>query len=344
MALQHHARPFQSTRIPIGADTISLPNEIIKSYLPNLWRFKGRRALARGHLNLERLVFGEGDSARIALSIILIALEASKTDRGVASELKIQLDDARDKYTLNRPDPERAMCRIFCNVVELLDPRSALGRHQEMAYAMSGWFTDLAAEGIMHSHTLFSYVQALGLLEADMTAPLLCFLRRIDVRSCDLRYWTRDRVFRQKTIRKMRFLLKSHPGEASLVPRDGLISGGDLRAKEIIKQWRRDPGSITIDLRPQRQGRLDDDGYATYSDSDLDDHFYIDGHLPFDHCSAPFDPVLCGHFPPGLPQYQYPWISQAPIGALRSPSPMSVATSLQALARPAARRTRTAYV
>ncbi|KAL9011454.1 MAG: hypothetical protein Q9173_003699 [Seirophora scorigena] len=189
MALQRRARGYLIIEIPIGGEIIQLPNQIIKAYLPDLWRRHKRRATRTGVLRLRRFGVQDDQQARIALLIVLHALEASATESGVASELKVQLDLARDRYTLKKADPEFAMCTIFWNVATLLRPRKGLGRHPEMAYAMSGWFTDLAAEGHVHERTLVQYVLALDHLQAEMTAPLLSLLRRVDVRLSAFRKW-----------------------------------------------------------------------------------------------------------------------------------------------------------
>ncbi|KAL8760809.1 MAG: hypothetical protein Q9184_003013, partial [Pyrenodesmia sp. 2 TL-2023] len=107
MEVQRRTRHYRSIDIPIGEEMLSLPNEIIKSYLPNLWQRQGRRAMATGYLNLERFLQGKGENARMALSIILHALEASETGSGVGSELKTQLEGERKFCAMHAEDPER---------------------------------------------------------------------------------------------------------------------------------------------------------------------------------------------------------------------------------------------
>lgn len=287
MALRHRARPFEWIEISVGRETISLPNEIIKTYMPNLWRHKSGRLMARGNIDLERLVQGKTKNVRLALSIILKAIEASKTGHGVASELKLQLDDARDNLAMNHMDPERAMCTTFCNVVKLLEPDLALGRNDEMAYAASEWFTTFAAETSLHPRTVLQCVRVLDRLRTDITGPVLALLR-CGVRQSHLHGWARRRFFRQSTLKKMRSLMRTRPREGLLVPSHGLIRGGDLDPEEVCYLLQHDPDAITIDL--DRLNRLYDGGYTTDSDSEPEDDFYIPGHpldgshgIPIDH-------------------------------------------------------------
>ncbi|KAL9016648.1 MAG: hypothetical protein Q9185_006021 [Variospora sp. 1 TL-2023] len=326
MALQRRARPHRIIEIPIGRDVVYLPKEIIRSYLPDLWRRNGRYAMRTGYLELPRFGVRDNQQTRIALFIVLRALEASATDGGVASELRTHLDFARRDCTLGGPNPERAMCRIFCNVATLLRPGHAFGRHTEMAYAMSGWFTDLAAEGELHEDTLLKYVIALDWLQAEMTAPLFCFLKQVDVRLIDLRHWNDDGLFRSTTLKKMKNLVKNRPRIATLATGGHLVRGGDLHLKEIMDQWKRDPNSIIVEFPPERS-RWADDGYSDHSDysgTDLDEGYYTTTPPPFSPCvplrdPAPFRPRQCGSL---LAPCERGWNPHAPMNLVRSPSSM----------------------
>ncbi|KAI4127515.1 MAG: hypothetical protein LQ338_003173 [Usnochroma carphineum] len=341
MALQHHVHPHRSIEFPVGGDVIRLPNEIIKSYLPNLWRHQGRRARTRGYLKLESLVVGKGKNARIALSIILRALKASETQHGVASELKHQLDAARDNYTLNQHDPERAMCSIFCNVARLLRPQSALGRHQEMAYAMSSWFTVLAAEDMLHPSTMFGYIQALDLLHADLTGPLLSFLRHTRISQADLRELTAERLLRPRTLKKFKAMWKDHQKklrserQLDVSLEDDVLTGRDFDWKQLKQQYDNDPDSIIIDLRPAQHRDFHDydyyDGYTTLSDTDYDDQPYVYGHPRFDQFLDGLPPANISWG--GIPR-QHPWNRQLPSAPFPSPGSMLLGPRTQFAARP----------
>ncbi|KAL8929297.1 MAG: hypothetical protein Q9208_001380 [Pyrenodesmia sp. 3 TL-2023] len=295
MALRHRARPFTWVEISVGQETISLPNEIIKTYLPNLWRRQSGRLMASGNINLERLAQGERRNVRLALSIILNALEAAKANHGVASELRWQLHEAWSNHATDDMDPEQEMCTTFCDVVELLKPGSAFGSNDEMTYALSEWFTTLAAEGDLHPRTMFRYVKALDRLRTDMTGPVLALLRCYDFRQSDLQRWTRRRFFRPATLKKLRSLMRSRPREGSVAPIHGLIRGGDLDPEQIWDLSQVDPDSIIIDL-----DRLNRIGYAPYSDSESEDGSYI----PFDEpYLPPIDPVGLGPHHLGFPHH-----------------------------------------
>ncbi|KAI4145245.1 MAG: hypothetical protein L6R39_003882 [Caloplaca ligustica] len=350
MALQHHVRPYRNVDFPIGGEIIRLPNEIIKSYLPNLWRYQGRRAVSRGCLELEPLVRGRGTNARIALFIILRALKASQTQHGVAKELRMQLNAAGDTYALSAPNPERAMCNIFCNVARLLRPGSALGRHQEMAYAMSDWFTTLAAEYMIGPGTMFRYLQALDVIGADMTAPLHSFLRHMPVSQGKLQELASERLFRPRTLKKFTALLKDHQKKLrsrsplDLSPEEGVVSGRDLNWKELRQQWESDPDSVMIDLRPTqyRQGHSydSDDSYSTYSDTDYDDCLYIHRYPPLHRRPALLGPVSLGHQPWGLAQCPRAWNRQLPVAPdFRSLSSMLLEPPMHPSVRPLISRT-----
>ncbi|KAI4115721.1 MAG: hypothetical protein LQ345_003741 [Seirophora villosa] len=329
MALQRRARGYLIIEIPIGGEIIQLPKQIIKAYLPDLWRRNKRRAMRTGLLRLPRFGVRDSQQTQLALLIILHALEASATESGVASELKAQLDLARDRYTLKKADPEFSMCIIFWNVATLLQPRLGFGRHQEMAYAMSGWFTDLAAEGHVHERTLVQYVLALDQLEAEMTAPLLCLLRRVDVRLSAIREWSYQRRFRPATLKKMESLVKSRPRMDALGPSNQMVLGGDLHLSEILEQYKRDPDAILVNFGPKRHRRVDN-GYYSYSDSDsysdcdYDEGLYTTTQPPFSPYRPPRDPVRleprqCGAL---LAPCERPWNPQPPMNLIRSPSAM----------------------
>ncbi|KAL8960870.1 MAG: hypothetical protein Q9193_002495 [Seirophora villosa] len=329
MALQRRARGYLTIDIPIGGKIIQLPKQIIKAYLPDLWRRNKRRAMRTGLLRIPRFGVEDNHQTRMALLIILHALEASATESGVASELKAQLDLARDSYTLKKVNPEAAMCTIFWNVATLLRPRAGLGRHPEMAYAMSGWFTDLAAEGHVHERTLVRYVLALDHLEAEMTAPLLCLLRRVDVRLSEIRRWNYERLFRPATLKKLENLVKSRPRLGALGPGNQMVLGGDLNPSEILEQYYRDPDAILVKFGPKRHRRVDD-GYYSYSDSDsysdldYDEGLYTTTQPPFSPYRPPRDPVRleprqCGGL---VVPCERPWNPQPPMNLIRSPSAM----------------------
>ncbi|KAI4178080.1 MAG: hypothetical protein LQ346_007572 [Caloplaca aetnensis] len=335
MALRHRGHGFRSIEILLGEETIRLPNEIIRTYLPNLWRYSGRRATIRGIINLERVMEGKPESKRLALSIILRALEASKTDRGVASELKLQLHLAHDRHVMNHPDPERAMCITFSNVVKLLEPRSLLGRNEELAYALSEWFTTLAAENILQQGTVIHYVKALDRLRAEMTGPVLALLR-CDVRDSHLQCWTRARCFRQTTLRKMRSLMASRPRQGLSLPNHGLVRGGDVDPLDVLDLYMHDPDSIMIDPRYLRPNRVYDGGYSTSdSASDSEDDFYT-SRYPLDHgYLPPVNGVRLGPHHLGLPDPRDRFLApQARILPRRSQSPRLMIEHAPIIARP----------
>ncbi|KAL8996402.1 MAG: hypothetical protein Q9188_006577 [Gyalolechia gomerana] len=348
MALQHYARPYQHIEFPVGEDTISLSNATIKSYLPNLWRRNGRRAMTRGHIDLEELVIGKGKNARLALAIILYALKASESEAGVSSELKRRLDHARANCAATEPDPEQATHKIFKSVATLLRPYNALGRHNEMAYAMSEWCTVVVAEDDMHPSTIFQYILALDQLHADVTAPLHSLLRRCPISPAQVRHLAADRLLRQRTMKKFRNLWKDYQkswGSKSHLRRSldsDLISGIYLDVEELIQQWEDDPDSITIDLGPKRQRDHhrceENDGWSAYDDIACDDPVCVCGPSGYNyHRRLANEPLL-------VPRWQRPVMVAPP----RIPSPLLLGH--RALppspfaARPLIRRNRTALL
>ncbi|KAL8718290.1 MAG: hypothetical protein Q9225_004553 [Loekoesia sp. 1 TL-2023] len=304
--------------------------------------------MARGLFNLERLVTGTGNNGLIAINIILDALKESETQCGVATELKTQLDVARDSYAADKADPERAMCSIFCNVAEFLDPRYALGRQKGMAYAMSEWFTILAAENVIHPEILFKYVLALDKLRADMTDPLHAFLRYVDVHPSNIQDWAAWRVFRPRTLKKMKALSKGCHRKEGPAAGNHLYTGRDLHWKDIKDQWRHDPDSIIVDLGPKRhreyQHYEDDDDYSTFDDIDYDNRVCPCGPMRCNHHSClPHQPLLGPHPwipPPYGPQWQHPVLMAPP--RLPSPMPMGHGIPAPIATRPQIRRIQTA--
>ena len=311
MALQLHDR-HRYVQFLFGENILLLSNETIKSYLPNLWRLRKHYLTTRNHIHLEDLISGKDENARVALTIILNALKGSETQYGVASELKLQLDDARDNHAADSRDPEWATCTTFCNVARLLRPQSALGRHPLMAYAMAEWFTILAAESVLRADTLFSYLLALDRLGADMTDPLHAFLRNIDVYPCELRKWTLKRVFRPKTLKKMNSLLMDRwQKEGSVVAaakkkKNCIVAGGDLHLEEIIERYYRDPDSVTVDLGHRRYDHPEGEYLALTTDDDLVCDCERKHHSCLEHSylepqPCPFEPCWQHHQPQILP-------------------------------------------
>ncbi|KAL8733778.1 MAG: hypothetical protein Q9181_003472 [Wetmoreana brouardii] len=248
---------------------VSLPKEKVKSYLPRLWQLHGELASVEGFLDLGPFFAVRNEKTRIALEVILNALEDSEAGHGVASELKTQLDDARSSYA------EPTMSSIFKAVADSL---RQFGRHQEMAYAMSEWFTVHAAEEYIPPEIMFRYVVALDRLRADMTAPLHSFLRHVRLSSADLRSPSTRRSLRPKTLKKLRTLWKDH--RKDLQParhaQGRLIAGGDLDLEEVVRLYRHNPDSILADTgltKHLRRTHDFDEGdlYSSLSDA-FDDH------------------------------------------------------------------------
>ncbi|KAL9026680.1 MAG: hypothetical protein Q9196_004693 [Gyalolechia fulgens] len=323
MALRQYARPYQHILFAVGEDLISLSNATIKSYLPNLWRSMGRRAMIEGHIDLESLVIGRGLNTRLALSIILNALKASESETGVSNELKRELDDARATYAAAEPDPEGAMLRIFKSVAILLSPHNALGRHDEMAYAMSEWCTILATEDDMHPATIFDYILVLDLLQADVTGPLHSLLRRSRISPASIRRLDAEGGLRPRTMKKFRELWKDHRkswGPESRLrasPDSDLIPGHYLSLTELIRRWHQNPESITVDLGPKRRRdhrRYDEDeGWSAYDDIRCDDPTCICEPLGYNHHRRLANGPLL------VPRWQHPAMIAPPP---RIPSPM----------------------
>ncbi|KAL8696626.1 MAG: hypothetical protein Q9201_007565 [Fulgogasparrea decipioides] len=249
---------------------VSLPKETVKSYLPRLWQLHGELASVDGFVDLEPFVAVRNEKTRIALEVILNALEDSEAGHGVATELKMQLDDAQNRYA------EPMMSRIFKAVADLL---RQFGRHQEMAYAMSEWFTVHAAEEYIPPEIMFRYIVALDRLRADMTAPLHSFLRRVCLSSADLRNPSTRRSLRPKTLKKLRTLWKDHrkTPQPARYAQGRLIAGGDLDLEEVVQRYHHDPDSILVDPSPTKRLRRthndfdDEDVYSRLSDA-FDDH------------------------------------------------------------------------
>ncbi|KAL9032131.1 MAG: hypothetical protein Q9180_006681 [Flavoplaca navasiana] len=175
MAIPRHRNSWYHTTFPLGNTSIRLPNDIIKSYLPILWRSYGRRALAKGYLDLEGLRIVQGPCCGTALTVLLRALEFSEAGHGVSSELKKQLDRSLTVHANNhRQPPELAMSKIFRNVATLV---YKTGRNKEMAYAMAEWFAVFAAEHRIRTQGLVNYITALDRLGVDMKGPLHTLLR-----------------------------------------------------------------------------------------------------------------------------------------------------------------------
>ncbi|KAI4260981.1 MAG: hypothetical protein L6R42_003813 [Xanthoria sp. 1 TBL-2021] len=304
MALAHRRNFWnQHTKFPVGKTSVTLPNEIIKSYLPALWSLKGRWAQTEGILDLEELGLVRGHSCRTALLVILKALRTSETSFGVANELKRQLDNAADQ-ALRTPSPEHAMSKIFENVAWLI---RKTGQHPEMAYATSEWFSRFAARHELDMESMFSYVIALDQLRATMTGPLRSLLRQEPLTRADIRIMCRH--LRQKSSRELIRLWNEQNKNVRPRPRrsihpsaERLVPGGALRLRDIERRYREDPDSIIVRLgRKHRASRNDfeiDDDYSTDTDtSDDDDDEYCPYAYGFPRVRDPssFHPL------PGLP-------------------------------------------
>ncbi|KAI4277974.1 MAG: hypothetical protein LQ337_001357 [Flavoplaca oasis] len=275
MALPRHRNSSYHTIFPLGDTSISLPNDIIKSYLPTLWRYYGRRALAKGYLDLEGLRIVQGPCCRTALSVLLRALEFSEAGHGVSSELKKQLDRSLTVHANHHQLPELAMSKIFRNVAILV---YKTGQNKEMTYAMAEWFAVFAAEHRIRTQGLVNYITALDKLGADMKGPLHTLLRETRLRSSHVE--TICGKLRPSTRKSLRRLWRDQnrlhqPRRAILPPREDLIEGGDLCTRDIIRIHQDDPDSIVVRLGPRHRIPRDDfetdDDYSTDTDTDTSD-------------------------------------------------------------------------
>ncbi|KAL8697364.1 MAG: hypothetical protein Q9224_002356 [Gallowayella concinna] len=290
MALQRHFASRQATNFPFGGRAILVPNEILKTYLPRLWLENSRRALSNGYLNLESLLAGYGESGEIALSVILRTLKNSETHNGVASELKRQLNKVLDRDARRAASSEDFIRRVFEMIAVLLCPRGQLGCHPEISYAMSEWFDLYSTGDHLHTQTLICYIYALDILRAEMTSPLLCFLRQVSMTPASLRRLSRCTILRPKTLRKLRSLWNNQretdvqKWQLSLAPshqrcsnNSPLVSGRYLDLDSVVDQFLRNPDSIIMDLRadPRRCSRHIgvEDGYSSTSDTSEDEDF-----------------------------------------------------------------------
>ncbi|KAL8711876.1 MAG: hypothetical protein Q9220_003820 [cf. Caloplaca sp. 1 TL-2023] len=246
MAVELHR---QRIELQVGHDSITLPKETIKSYLPRLWRRNGHQALASGYLDLTVLVETRGTAAQTALCVILRALKDLE-ESGVASELKAQLSMIEDRCA-----SERSVRSIFHWIAKLLHPHGPLGCHREMVYAMSEWFSLHAAENTLEPEHIFAYIVALDWLQADMTGPLHSCLRQLSISPNDARRLSAHGLLRRKTVKKLYQLCqddwKRNGHKRALVHSSShrLIEGGDLTIEDIIRQYQKDPDSILINLR-----------------------------------------------------------------------------------------------
>lgn len=275
MALAHRRNVWhEHTRFPFDDLSIALPNKIIKSYLPRLWKYTGVRARAEGFLDLEGRGIVQGRYSHAALAVILRALKFSEAGRGVSSELKSQLDRALADHA-HSPSFDHVMSRIFNNVAKLV---CKTGHNKEMAYAMADWFQVYAAENYIHPESLFNYIIALDGLQADMTGPLHTLLREESLRSADVQIiW---KYLRPITRKKLTSLWNDHirtvkPRRAIRAPGHGLIEAGDWSWGEIERRYREDPDPIIIRLGRRHRALRDDfdtdDDYWTDTDASSDD-------------------------------------------------------------------------
>ncbi|KAL8725068.1 MAG: hypothetical protein Q9166_007599 [cf. Caloplaca sp. 2 TL-2023] len=218
----------------------------------------------------------------MALSVILKTLKRSETGDGVATELKYELDIAREICaSYSASSTEQMMSRVFSNIAKLLRPDGPLGCHHEIFYAMSEWFDLLAAEddNDIPPGPMVEYLVALDLLHQDMTGPIHAFCRRLPMRSDILRALYGN--IRPKTFRKMRLLWKDHHNKHGLIRQSSsehLISGRRLFPQELLDQYYADPDSILVNVGPRRRKyarHFDyDNGFSSASDiSDDDDDF-----------------------------------------------------------------------
>ncbi|KAI4190662.1 MAG: hypothetical protein L6R41_000673 [Letrouitia leprolyta] len=324
MALNHYDPLYQRTKISTGENIVLLSNATIKSYLPNLWRWNGYHAIATGYLNLESYVVGKGKNASLALSIILDALKDSESGVAVSVELKSQLDIVRANDAAIEPNSERAMERIFRNVSQLLRPHKALGRHNEMAYAMSEWCTILVADNDLSFRTIVNYIIDLDILHADVTSLAHCLLRRWPISPANMEDLITGRYFRRATTEKIARLWKDYrkdwvsQGRLLELLDSDIVPGHLLDLNEIVRQWHHDPRSITVDLRPKRHichhHFREDDGMLAYDD--------IIHRLPVCTCrNRRYIPSRLAN-EPFLSPY---WPHQAMIAPARTPSPIPIA-------------------
>ena len=343
MALARHRNSSYHTIFPLGNASVILPNDIIKSYLPSLWRCHGRRALAKGYLDLEGLRIVQGPCCRTALTVLLRALEFSEAGHGVSSELKKQLDRSLTVHANNHHQPpELAMSKIFRNVAILV---YETGRNKEMAYAMAEWFAVFAAEHRIRTQGLVNYIKALDRLGADMKGPLHTLLREKRLSSSDVKFICRK--LRPSTRKNLRMLWREQtrlyqPRRAILPPREDLIEGGDLSIRDIIRIHQDDPDSIVVRLGPRhRIPRVDletDDDCSTDTDTDTSDD--DDDYCTDPDCRARVHDPSSFHPFNGLPFVPYHLNGIAP---MMSPprhfgSPLMGATHPGLMARPPLRR------
>lgn len=276
MALNHYVRPYQRMKFLVRENIITLSNATIKTYLPNLWRWNCRNVQTRGYIDLESHMMYTGPNTHFALFIVLNALKDSETGAGVSTELKTQLDIARANFAAVQPDPESATERIFRSVARLLNPRSGLGRHNEMAYAMSEWCTNLVADDDMEYRTIFKYIIDLDTVHANVTSLLNCLLPRWPLTPAMVEDLLAGGYFGRATTNRIERALKTHGqgwvpksrGRVSLGP--DTVPGYSLSPKELVGQWHDDLES-TLDLRPKRHMNYnyydEDDGLLAYDDS-----------------------------------------------------------------------------
>ncbi|KAL9604146.1 MAG: hypothetical protein Q9219_000734 [cf. Caloplaca sp. 3 TL-2023] len=336
MALQRHASPSGQIEVLIGNDAIFLSCLTIKSYLPNLWRLHGRKMLAKGYYHPERDLINHGPNISNALLIIFDALEAFQAQSGAATELRLRLNRMKEINRAYEKDPERVTAMTFCNVARLFDPNQAFGHRQEIAFAMSEWFVQLAATENLLPATMLRCISALDHLHADISAPLNAFLKSYSISSVELRELSNTRWVRPKTMRLFRALWREYRGTAgpsgniAASTRPPNILGGDLDIRDIIQQWHRDPDSIKIDLRPKRRRHDaiydDDSAYSTYDELDYSDRDCSCNLAPLDYHDRLLHPPMLA--PPRWlsplhePRRQIPMIM--PPSRLPSPLPSVV--------------------
>ncbi|KAL8903143.1 MAG: hypothetical protein Q9171_007503 [Xanthocarpia ochracea] len=283
MALAHRSNfSHHHTEFPLSNKVIKLPNEILKSYLPRLWRLEGRWAKAKGYLDLEELGIVRGHYCQVALLVLLKALKASDSGYGVASELKTQLGRALADHASHAPSPGHAMAKIFGNVAKLI---RKLSRHQEMAYAMTEWFATFAAENNIHPEPMFHYIVALDQLRVNMTGPLRSLLRHGPLTSADITIICEP--LRPKTRKTLISLWKEHKKQglsrrSTPSSEQRLVEGGDVCWRDIKRKYLQDPDSIIVRLGPRNRAVRDryetDDDYSTDTDITDDDDCWPYGH------------------------------------------------------------------
>ncbi|KAL8672843.1 MAG: hypothetical protein Q9168_002719 [Polycauliona sp. 1 TL-2023] len=306
MALALRGSSWHDTQfLLLGGSTIILPNETIKSYLPKLWRRYRDSAQARGYLDFQKLGYVRGPFTQDAARVVLKALQPSAFGDGVANELQNQLDNVlADRVHLHVELPKHTMSEIFGHVADLI---RMTGRHREMAYAMSEWFTRLAARCEIDALSMFSYIDALDRLGTSMTGPLRALLGQARLTSRDVRFYRQN--LRRRTVRELMELLKDYDMDGRRSPRrsmipaaPGLIRGGDLSLEELALIHRENPDSILYRVGRGRRRKASrnnfetDDDYLTDSETSDDDDF-----CPHPHCNPRVHDPSSWHAPHGLP-------------------------------------------